>query len=361
MVGAIQIQAIGEKMVAESEISKTQISQSDWYRSLSKYEKPDLMKAIWQIINTFVPYIALWALMVWMIRTGVSYWYTLPLIVVAAGLLVRVFIFFHDCCHGSYFASRRANKILGYISGILTFTPYEDWQLSHAGHHATSGDLDRRGIGDIWTLTVEEYLAAPKKTQFAYRILRHPCILFVLGSVAMFLIFQRFPHKGARQRERTGVAITNVALLAILVLASFTIGLRTYLLIQLPIICLAGALGIWLFYIQHQFEGGVYWERHQNWDPVKAALEGSSYYKLPKVLQWFSGNIGLHHIHHLKPRIPNYNLQKCYDDVSALQTIEPITLRQSFKSVFLNLWDESAQKMVSFRAVYARRKNCERS
>jgi omega-6 fatty acid desaturase (delta-12 desaturase) len=346
-------------MVVQSETHAPQASQLDWIRSLSKYEKPSLPKAIWQIINTVVPYVALWAVMVWMLHAGVSYWYTLPLIVLAAGLLVRVFIFFHDCCHGSFLASRPANRILGYVFGTMVFTPYEDWQFSHAGHHATSSDLDRRGMGDIWTLTVDEFQAASKRTQFTYRLMRSPIVLFIIGSICMFLIFHRFPHKGARPRERRGVLITNLAILAVLVVASLTIGLRTYLLLQLPIIGIAGAIGIWLFYVQHQFEG-EYWDRHEDWDPVKAALEGSSYYKLPKVLQWFSGNIGLHHIHHLKPRIPNYNLQRCYDQNPALQAVTPLTLVQSLKCAFLHLWDESNRKMVSFRQYYAAQRRLRR-
>lgn len=340
-------------MVSHTEKSSARAAQPAWYQDLAKYARPDHGKAIWQLANTFVPYIALWVLMVWMLRTGVSYWPTVPLILVASGLLVRIFIFFHDCCHGSFFASHTANVLLGYISGVLTFTPYEDWQHAHAGHHSASGDLDRRGIGDVWTLTVDEYLAASRWKRFAYRMLRNPFILFVIGSAVMFLLLHRFPHKAARKRERRGVMVTNLAILAIAVVASLTIGLPTYLMIQLPIICIAGAAGVWLFYVQHQFEGDC-WERHENWDPIKAALHGSSFYKLPKLLQWFSGNIGLHHIHHLRPRIPNYHLQQCYDETPALQAIEPITLCGSIKTVFLNLWDESAKKMVSFRAVRLR-------
>ena len=343
-------------MVAYSDTDTTQVVHTDWYRALAKYEKPDPRKAVWQILNTVVPYFALWAVMIWMLRAGVSYWYTLPLIVLAAGLLVRVFIFFHDCCHGSFFASKPVNRILGYVFGILVFTPYEDWQHCHAGHHATSGDLDRRGMGDVWTLTVSEYLAAPWPKRLAYRFMRNPIVLFIIGSLCMFLIFHRFPHKGARKRERRGVLITNLAILGIVIVAGFTIGLRDYLLLQLPIIGLAGAMGIWLFYVQHQFEWD-YWDRHADWDPIKAALEGSSYYKLPKVLQWFSGNIGLHHVHHLRPRIPNYNLQHCYDETPALQQVRPITLFQSLKCIFLNLWDESTRTMVSFRSLYSRKRN----
>lgn len=337
-------------MLDDSVAGKPKVIKPDWYKAISKYEQPNLQKAIWQLVNTFTPYFALWVLMVFTIQQGYSYWVTLALVVVAGALLVRIFIFFHDCCHGSFFAWRRANRVLGYISGILTFTPYEDWRRSHAGHHATVGDLDRRGVGDIWTLTVEEYLAAPRLKRLAYRLFRNPIIMFGLGPGLIFLIAQRWSHKGARKRERYSVVFTNLAILAIIGVASLTIGFRTYVLIQLPTMLVAGAIGVWLFYVQHQFEG-VYWSRHEAWDPMRAALEGSSYYKLPKVLQWVTGNIGLHHIHHVRPRIPNYNLQQCYDDLPAMQAVEPLTILRSLKSLWMNLWDEERQKMVSFRSL----------
>ena len=354
VVKSRSVRAGNRQKAARSGAVKTQVVRSDWFRALAQYEKPNLRKAVWQLLNTFVPYVALWALMVYMIGRGLPYWAVLPLAVVAAGLLVRIFIFFHDCSHGSFLPSRRANRITGYVCGILTFTPFENWRSPHIEHHTTDGDLDRRGTGDVWTLTVEEYLAAPRGKRLAYRLLRNPFILFVLGPLYMFLIGNRFPHKGAGQQERYSVAVTNLAILGIIGLAIWTIGLRAYLLIQLPVIGIAGAAGIWLFYVQHQFDG-VYWARHEEWDPIRAALDGSSYYRLPKVLQWFSGNIGLHHIHHLRPRIPNYNLQQCYEDIPALQAAEPLTLLGSLKSLFLNLWDEKEQKLVSFRSLKTRR------
>ena len=321
-----------------------------WHPELARYAQPDQRRAIWQLVNTFVPYLGLWILMVYTVKAGVSYWVTLGLAVVAAALLVRIFIFFHDCGHGSFFSSPRANTFLGYVTGILTFTPYHDWRVAHAKHHATAGNLDRRGVGDVWTMTVEEYRAAPRRTRIAYRLYRNPLIMFGLGPAVSFLVAQRFFRKGSKRRERNSVLITNVALLAILVVASLTIGLGTYLLIQLPIILIAGTLGFWLFYVQHQYED-VYWARNGVWDPVKAALEGSSYYKLPQVLQWCTGNIGLHHIHHLRPRIPNYKLQRCYDRVPAMQAVTPLTLSTSLRSLRMNLWDERQQKLVSFRSL----------
>ncbi len=342
-------------MIPNSGDLKTKVTKSHWYHALTQFEHPDRRKAIGQIFNTFLPYAVLWGIMAWMVRHQVSVWFIAPLVVVAAGLLVRIFIVFHDCGHGSFFASQRANQSRGYISGVLTFTPYEEWRFLHAKHHASSGDLDRRGTGDIKTMTVEEYLAAPKLKRWTYRVFRNPFFLFLPGAFIEFVFVQRWPHKKSGRRERNSVHITNLALLALIAAASFTIGLRTYLLIQAPIISIAAALGVWLFYVQHQYEG-VYWAKHEEWDPITAALHGSSYFQLPKVLQWFSGNIGLHHIHHLRPRIPNYKLQECYDRVPELQDVEPLTLLTSFKCLNLNLWDEQQQRLVSFRAVHARRR-----
>ena len=328
------------------------MSKPAWYQAIGKYAYSDLRKSLWQLVDTFVPYGLLWALMIYTIRQGYPYWVTLALAVVAGGILVRVFILFHDCCHGSFFASRRANTILGYVSGILTFTPYEDWRYAHNIHHATAGDLDRRGIGDIRTMTTAEYLAAPRRRRLAYRIYRNPFVLFGPGAALLFLFFQRFTTKGAGKRERRSVLLTNLALLVIAGTASLTIGIQTYLLIQLPVILIGASLGLWLFYIQHQFES-VYWARHEAWDPMKVALGGSSYFKLPKILQWFSGNIGLHHVHHARPMIPNYNLQQCHDDIPAFHAVEQLTIRTSIKSLRLVLYDEKQQKLISFHSLAA--------
>jgi omega-6 fatty acid desaturase (delta-12 desaturase) len=323
-----------------------------WYGITAKFGQSHLGKSLWQLLNTLVPYIVLWAGMVYLVQQSFPYWITLGLAMVAGGVLVRIFILFHDCCHGSFFASRRANTILGYVTGVLTFTPFEDWRRAHNTHHATAADLDRRGVGDVWTMTVDEYLAAPRRRRFAYRFYRHPFIALGLGSVVLFLFRHRFSTKGAGRRERRSVFRTNIALLFIAGLATSTIGLRTYLLVQLPIILIAGCLGLWLFYIQHQFED-VYWIRHESWDPLKVALEGSSYFKLPKILQWFTGNIGFHHVHHVRPSIPNYNLQQCHDDIPAFQAVKVMTLRTSFSSLQLGLCDEKRKKLVSFRSLKA--------
>ena len=342
------------EQIAATNCAEGENTKPAWYWTTAKYGKSNLWKSSWQILNTLGPYGLLWGLMIFTVQRGYPYWITLALAVVAAGILVRIFILFHDCCHGSFFDSRRANTILGYIAGVLTFTAFEDWRRVHNRHHATAGDLDRRGVGDIWTMTTEEYLAAPLAKRLAYRFYRNPFILLGPGSVLLFLLLHRFPIKGAGKRERASVLYTNLAILLIVGTATWTIGLPAYLLIQLPIIVMAGSMGLWLFYIQHQFEN-VYWVRHDTWDPMRVALEGSSYFKLPKILQWFTGNIGLHHIHHVRPSIPNYNLQQCQDSVAVFQDVKAISLKTSFRSLRLSLCDVKSQQLVGFRSLSARR------
>jgi omega-6 fatty acid desaturase (delta-12 desaturase) len=320
------------------------------YKVVARFAKSDLRQAIWQLVNTFIPYLALWVIMVIMLNQGISYWLVLPFIVLAAGFLVRLFIIFHDCCHLSFFKSRRANRLVGYITGLLAFTPYDQWQHSHAVHHATVGNLDKRGVGDVMTMTVEEYKASSRMGKLFYRLYRNPFVLLLIGPSLVFFVGHRIPHKDANRRQRQSVWIVNIILIGILVAAYFSIGLDTYLLIQVPIMMIAGTVGVWLFYVQHQYEG-VYWARQEVWDPLMASLQGSSYYKLPKPLQWITGNIGLHHIHHVQPRIPNYRLQACQDQVPEMAKVEPITLFNSFKSLGMRLWDEDQQKLVGFDAV----------
>lgn len=332
-------------MSSNSATDPAATGRTSWRQAIASYQSPDLRRSLWQLVNTFVPYVALWYLMVRSLE--VSYWLTLALAVVASGFLVRIFIFFHDCGHGSFFKSQKANDVLGIITGLLTFTPYYSWRHAHAIHHATSGDLDRRGVGDIWTLTVAEYLAAPLWKRIAYRVFRFPAVTFSVGPAVDFLILQRFPAASDNRRERNGVYATNLALLGIAVLMSLVIGWQAYVLIQLPLMIFAGAAGVWMFYVQHQFEG-VYWERHENWDFAASALQGASYYKLPRLLQWFTGNIGFHHIHHLSPKIPNYKLAPCYEANPIFQQIEPLTILSSLKSLRLRLWDEERRVLVGF-------------
>jgi acyl-lipid omega-6 desaturase (Delta-12 desaturase) len=348
VLGCSQRQRLSNAVTA-----KLKRSTPTWHKTIAAYGSSNLGKSLWQVFNTFIPYCLLWALMLHTVQRGYSYWITLTLAVVAGGMMVRIFIFFHDCCHGSFFTSRWANTMLGYVSGIVTFTPFEDWKYGHNSHHATAGDLDRRGVGDIWTLTREEYLAASARKRLRYRIYRNPFVLFGPGAALLFLFIQRFSTTGAGKRERRSVAFTNLALLLVIVGASMTIGFQTYVLIQLPIILFGGTFGLLLFYVQHQFED-VYWARHDIWDPMRVALEGSSYLKLPKVLQWFTGNIGLHHIHHVRPNIPNYNLQQCYENVTAFQAVKPLTIWKSFNMLRLSLYDEKQKMMISFRSLKAR-------
>lgn len=319
-----------------------------WVAELKRFEKPDWGKALFQIANTLIPYVALVVLMYLTIMWGLHYGITLLAAVPASLLLVRLFIFFHDCAHGAYLPSPRATRTLGALLGILLFTPFAEWRALHAAHHATSGNLDKRGVGDVWTMTVDEYRRSSRWRRLLYRATRHPAVLFGLGPLYVFLIAHRLPSRGATREAFRSVIVTNVAMASIIVTAAFTIGLDVYLKIQLPIMFIAGSVGVWLFYIQHQFDPS-YWSRTREWDAMDAALRGSSFYKLPRLLQWVSGNIGFHHIHHLRPRIPNYHLERCLKEIPELQLADPLTLWTSLKSVRLNLWDEERGVLVSFR------------
>jgi omega-6 fatty acid desaturase (delta-12 desaturase) len=329
-------------------LSSAQPSNAGWKAVVAKYQKPAAWRSAWQVVNTLVPYAALWYLMY--LSLSISAWLTIPLAVLAGGFLVRAFIIFHDCGHGSFLASKRLNTILGYVTGILCFTPYHHWRWEHSVHHSTSGDLDRRGTGDVWTLTVQEYLESSRWKRFAYRLARNPFVLFLIAPLFLFFIRERFPSKDAAPRERWSVWGTDAAIVAIAVLMSLAFGFKTYVLLQIMVVAVASCAGVWLFYVQHQFEG-VYWERNDNWDYVTAALKGSSFYKLPRVLQWFSGNIGFHHIHHLSPRIPNYYLPTCHDAEPLFQTVKPITLGSSLKSLNFRLWDEQQRQLVGYDAL----------
>lgn len=313
---------------------------------VSRYNKPDLGKSIWQIINSLVPYAALWYLMY--LSLGVSYWITLGLAVLATGFLVRIFIIFHDCGHGSFFKSVRANRIVGTFLGSLVFTPYEYWHNDHAIHHRTVGNLDKRGHGDVWTLTTDEYRQLSRKDKFIYRLYRHPVMLFLIGPFFLFVVWFRFPRKTMNRKEKNSIYITDLILLFIISGLILLMGWKAYLLIQIPVIYFATSLGVWLFYVQHQFED-VIWSRQQDWDYHKMALEGSSFLKFPRILQWFSGNIGFHHIHHLSPRIPNYNLERCHRENELFAGIKPVTMVPSFRTMNLRLWDEKRGHLISFR------------
>jgi acyl-lipid omega-6 desaturase (Delta-12 desaturase) len=312
---------------------------------IAPYKNPKISSSIWQIANTLIPFLALWFLMIYAIQF--SWWYVLPLYVLTAGFTVRLFIIFHDCGHGAFFKSKALNDIVGVIFGILTFTPYFSWHFAHLIHHRTAGNLDKRGIGDVWTLTVDEFNNLPKGKKLFYKIYRNPFIMFGIGAILIFLITNRFTRKNFSRRERISVYVTNLGILALATGISLLIGFKSYILIQLPIIYFASASGVLLFYLQHQFPD-VHWYRDEKWDYSTVAITGASYLKLPKVLQWFSGNIGFHHIHHLSSKIPNYNLEKCHNENELFKQVVPVTFRTSLKSLKLRLWDEQGQQLVTF-------------
>ena len=321
-------------------------SVQEWKKIIAEYTRPSAGRAVWQLVNTMVPFAGLWVLMAWSLKG--PYWITLLLATLAALLTVRIFIIFHDCGHGSFFKSKRANDLVGFVTGMLTFTPYVHWRWEHAIHHASCGDLDRRGTGDIWTMTISEYLAAPKWKRLVYRLVRNPIMLFVLAPLVVFVGYQRFSNKNATWRERKSVYAMNVALALMVGLGCWLLGWKGYLSIQLPITMISGSLGIWMIYVQHQFED-VYWEDHDEWDFTSAALLGSSFYKLPKVLQWFTGNIGFHHIHHLSPRIPNYLLEACHKSHEIFTSVQPITFWSSLKTIGHRFYDEGQKKLVGYK------------
>lgn len=321
------------------------LKELPWQEWVNRYTLPTLPRSLWQSLSTLAMYGAAWVGLYYTL--SISYWLTLALVPLASGLLVRIFIINHDCGHGSFFKSQRANNILGFITATLTFTAYFRWRHEHALHHATSGDLKNRGVGDVWTMTVEEYLAASRGARIRYRIYRNPLVMFVLGPWWEFMIKQRFPRKGLQRREQMSVLWTNLALLVLIGSLSMWIGWKAVLMIQAPVFLISGLIGVWLFYVQHQYDGAL-WIRNENWDYATMCLYGSSYYKLPRILQWFTGNIGFHHIHHLSPRIPNYLLAKAHREVPLFNSVPILTLRRSLKSLRLHLWWEMEKRLVGF-------------
>lgn len=317
-----------------------------WVKIIAPYRNGDKLHSWWQVANTFLPYAALWVAMVFSLQY--SFWITLPLMLLSAAFLVRLFIIFHDCGHGSFFSSRRLSATIGYILGVLAFTPYHRWHHTHLMHHRTVGNLDKRGIGDVWTLTVDEYLASPRRKRLAYRIFRNAFVMFGLGAPLLFLVGNRFTRKNFSRKEKRSVYATNAGIALLATVLSLVVGWKTYLLIQVPVMYFASIGGVYLFYLQHQFEG-TQWYSDDEWDFKTVALHGSSYYKLPRVLQWFSGNIGYHHIHHLSSKIPNYNLEKCHKENALFSHIKPIPFFKGFTYISLKLWDTKAGKLIRFK------------
>ena len=319
----------------------------DWLPALNQYRAPSQLRSALEIGVTLVPFMLLWFASWFALQW--SYGLSLFLGLLAAGFLVRLFMIQHDCGHGAFFRRRRANDWTGRAISVLTFTPYDDWQRSHAVHHATSGNLDRRGIGDITTLTVSEYLARPRWRRAAYRLYRHPLIMFGIGPAYLFLLQHRLPAPGALSEWRSWLSpmATNVAIALLATIVIWLVGLGPFLLVQIPIILLAASIGVWLFYVQHQFEATV-WAQDTDWAVHEAALHGSSYYDLPMVLRWFTADIGVHHVHHLCSRIPFYHLNRVLEDHPQLREVGRLTLRDSLKCVRLVLWDATQQRLISF-------------
>jgi len=323
-------------------------SNSDWITIISRYNKPDSLKSWWQITNSLVPYIILWVAMVKTIE--ISYWLTLLLSVPAAGFMVRIFIIFHDCGHGSFFKSQKMNKVIGIIMGLIVFTPYHKWHHDHKVHHQTVGNLDKRGVGDVKTLTVEEYSGLSSWKKFSYRFYRNPFFLFGIAPLLLFVLQHRFTKSSMSVREKMYVHLTTMALIAAITILIMFIGWKTYLLIQLPILYIATVHGVWLFYVQHQYRD-VLWEEEAGWDYMTTALHGSSWFKLPALLNWFTGNIGFHHIHHLSPRVPNYNLKKCHYENTIFHSVKPLTFFSAFESLLLRLYDVKKKRMIRFSEI----------
>ncbi len=322
-------------------------SAKDWVKILAKYREPDAMRSSLELAATLGPFVALWAAAWWAL--GVSYWLTFALSCVNAAFLLRLFIIQHDCGHGSFYNNRALSDWLGRILGVLTLTPYDVWRRTHSIHHSTHGNLERRGIGDVHTMTVAEYKALSGWSKLMYRLYRHPIILFGLGPGYLFLLQNRIPL-GLMSSVRYWASAmgTNAAVLTGLLIMLYFGGLMPILLIFLPSTLLAATAGVWLFYVQHQFET-TSWDEDENWQLHDAALHGSSYYVLPKVLQWLSGNIGIHHVHHLYSRIPFYRLPEVVRDHAMLADHNRMTIRESLANARLHLWDEGSRRLLSFR------------
>jgi acyl-lipid omega-6 desaturase (Delta-12 desaturase) len=318
--------------------------------TLANYRRPHLGRSLWQLINSAALFIGTWVAMYALI--DVSYWLALLLALPAAFFMIRLFIIQHDCGHGSFFKNSRAADAVGRVLGVLSLTPYTYWRRTHAIHHATSGNLEHRGFGDINTLTVAEYMKLSRWGRIKYRLYRHPLVLFGGGAALHFVVIHRLPFIVPRtwKRERKSIMLNNLGIVGVVTALGLMVGWKEFLMVQVPITLLASSLGVWLFYVQHQFEH-TYWEHDPSWSYDTAALEGSSYLAMPKILQWATGNIGLHHIHHLGARIPNYRLPEVLRDHPELGQVSRVTLLQSFRCAGLALWDETQRKLVGFRQV----------
>jgi omega-6 fatty acid desaturase (delta-12 desaturase) len=316
-----------------------------WRESVDRFARPSLGRSLFALATSIVPFIGFWALMYFSLQ--VSYLLVLVLAVPTAGFLVRTFILFHDCAHGSFLRSRRANGLVGAVLALMVFTPFAQWRHDHAGHHATGSDLDRRGVGDVPTLTVAEYNAKSFWGRLGYRLFRNPLVMFGFGPIWAMVLLPRWISRSARPRIKRSVWGTDLALAVVIGGLCWLIGWRDFVLVEAPLLPLAGGVGIWLFYVQHQFED-TWWRRSPEWSYTDAALRGSSYLRLPKILQFFTGNIGLHHVHHLSPKIPNYNLQQAHDETPIFHDVPQVSLWDGVRATRLKLWDEDAGRLVTW-------------
>jgi acyl-lipid omega-6 desaturase (Delta-12 desaturase) len=320
-------------------------ARSPWKVAVASYATPSLFRTVLDIVTSVVPYLTL--LIAMYVLLDVSVVFALALAPLAAGFLLRTFIVFHDCTHGSLFETKAANRRLGTFLGLLMYTPFESWRHSHAVHHATAGDLDRRGVGDVPTLTVAEYNARTPRGRLAYRLFRNPLVMFGLGPILTVVIMPRLVPKDARPRLRRSIIRTNVALAVMVAGLCQLMGWWQYLIVQWPVAWLAASAGIFLFYVQHQFED-VYWANSDNWDYADAAIRGSSFLRLPPVLRYFTGNIGFHHVHHLSARIPNYNLRRAHEELDVFRGVPVLTIADGVRATRLKLWDEQRGRLVTF-------------
>jgi omega-6 fatty acid desaturase (delta-12 desaturase) len=322
-----------------------QTERAYWKKSLAPYARPHMGRSVLDLLTSVVPYFALSYVMYLLL--DVNYLLTLAVGVLAAGFLLRTYIMFHDCTHGSFMPTKRANAWLGSVLALNVYHPFASWRHAHAVHHASAGDLDRRGVGDVPVLTVAEYNAKSKNAKLIYRLYRNPLVMFGIGPIWALMIQPRTVKRSERPRIKRSVHVTNLVLVLAITGMCFLMGPGAFFLVQMPTAWLAGAAGVWLFYVQHQFED-AYWESTESWSYADAALRGSSYLKLPKVLQWFTGNIGLHHVHHLSARIPNYNLQAAHDNNPIFHDVPVLSLWDGLKTVRLKLWDEDRGRLVTF-------------
>lgn len=338
---------VGSPLTISAESLSPEADERTWTRVLSAYARPSDGRSAFELVVTLVPLLVLWAGM--LVAVGLGFWWALVLTVPAGGFLVRLFMIQHDCGHGAFFRTRRLNDWLGRALSVLTLTPYDYWRRTHGAHHATAGNLDRRGVGDVATLTVREYLDLPWWGRLRYRLYRNPLVMFGLGPVYVFFIQHRLPFGLMRSGARPWLSTmgTNVALAVIIGLMIWAVGPTAFLAVWLPITLLAGAAGVWLFYVQHQYEG-TFWAPDEEWTFHRGALHGSSHYDLPGILRWFTANIGIHHVHHLASRIPFYRLPEVLRDYPKLRGLSRVTIVQSLRGVRLALWDEARRELVSF-------------